>query len=79
MKIIYNPTLPPNKLRKTRFSTVPTRNGKESIPFCDLDIGIFDIEFRTDIKYMKCSVHHWLSMYGYAWELLDIYETGKLT
>lgn len=71
-------SLPKKKILDPYFPTKKTRNGKESIPFLDLSIGEHEIEFRTKKKYMKCIIKHWLSMYGYAWEIKTIYETGLI-
>jgi len=76
--IIEVKSLPKMKILDPYFPTKKTRNGKQSIPFLDLPIGCHDIEFRTKTKYMKCEIKHWLSIYGYAWEIKTIYEIGLL-
>jgi len=78
MIILNNSTLPKQTLFKTKYSTEKSQDGLKSVPFMGLDIGTFDVEFRTDKEFMKCKLHHWYSMYGYAWELVKIYETGNL-
>lgn len=78
MKICEVSTLPNKKIMEPYFSVVKTRNGKISVPFLDLECGEHDIEFRTKTKSLKCKIKHWLSMYGYAWEIIEIYSINKL-
>jgi hypothetical protein len=78
MTIIEVKSLPKKKILDPYFPSVKTRKGKESIPFLDLPPGFHDLEFRTKTKYMKCQIKHWSSMYGYAWEIKTIYETGLI-
>ena len=53
------------------------REGKYSIPFNDLPTGIHHIRFETEKKFLECEIKHWLSMYGYAWEITKIFSTGQ--
>lgn len=76
--IITVQTLPKKKILDAYFPTTKTRNGKVSVPFMDLPTGEHEVEFRTKKKYMKCVIKHWLSMYGYAWEIKTIYEAGLI-
>jgi|LakMenEpi03Aug12_release.lakeMendotaPanAssembly.Ray.scaffolds.fasta_scaffold4200217_2 hypothetical protein len=76
--IIEVSSLPKKKILDPYFPTKKTKNGKISVPFLDLPTGLHDIEFRTSKKYLKCQIKHWLSMFGYAWEITQIYEKGLI-
>lgn len=78
MKIVEVRSLPKKRIMNPYFPTTKTREGKKSVSFLDLETGDYEIEFRTKTKFMNCLVHSWLSPYGYAWEIAEIYKTGKL-
>jgi len=57
--------------KETQYSTIPRKSGKESIPFLGLEPGIHKVKFYTDDKEIICKVKTWLSLYGWAWIILD--------
>jgi hypothetical protein len=62
---------PPKKARKDiQFSTVKTRRGVESIPFLGLKPGEYAVKFKGKRKTTVCIVKVWLSMYGWAWQII---------
>lgn len=65
------PTIPTaNKYREVQFSTVKRRIGKESVPFLGLEAGTHKVKFYNDKKEAVLTVKTWLSMYGWAWQIV---------
>jgi hypothetical protein len=70
-------TLPKKKILDPYFSTIKKRAGTEPVPFAGLDTGDHEIRFETKTKFLECIVKHWLSPYGYAWQIITILKEGK--
>ena len=58
--------------RDTQFSEIKRRDGKESVPFLGLDEGIHEVKFQTSGKGIVAKVKVWLSMYGWAWIIIEL-------
>ena len=56
--------------KDVQFSTVKTVRGKKSIPFLGLEPGEHVVRFKGKRKTTDCIVKVWLSMYGWAWQII---------
>jgi len=77
-KMIVVQGLPTKKHWKAQFSTVRTRNGKESIPFAGLEAGDHLITFVGKRKKVTCLVSVWYSLNGWAWQITKITKEEKI-
>jgi hypothetical protein len=76
--ICESKSLPKKQYLNPYYPSIKTRYGKKSIPFMDLNAGYHFIEFRTRSKFMQCKIKSWLSIHGWAWEIFEIINEGKL-